>query len=523
MNPEPASDAEAYAKAGDAELARGEVEQAIASYDKALALNAQLFETHLSLAAAKARQGKLAEATISCRNAIALNPNHSKAHNELGCLLEREGKLDEASASFQRAIALDPNNVNSHNNLATVLGRQGRLDEARVSLQKVLALDPNHWHAHCNLGNVLLHQGKLDEAFNSYQRVLALNPNHIQTHNNLGALLERQGRLDEALASLQKAISLNPNYSSALDNLSRVLQKQGRLDDAIVICQRALVLHPDNIKAHETLGLAFHSKGDLSHAAGHYKRAIELGTANPMMRHALATLNGEDAGAIPAEVVTGCFDDFASRFDTYLVGALGYSAPKFMREAVGRVIPPGRRFKRALDLGCGTGLIGEHFRDIVTEIDGVDLSPKMLEQARLKQIYGRLDREEIVAWLERAAAESLSYDIVLSADVFIYVGNLEPAFSAIRTILADDGLLVFSVEHLAQGSFELLASFRYAHSTPYVRELASKHGFTVEICEPVSLRRERNAAIGGTIFVLARRVNPSPGPSTASSAGRAGE
>lgn len=505
MDPEPPSDAGAYAQVGDVLLARGEIEQAIASYDQALALNPRLFGAHLSLAAAKARQGKLAEATASCRNAISLNPNHGSAHNELGCLLERQGRLDEASTSFHRAIALDPNDVNSHNNLATLLGRQGRLDEACASLQKVLALEPNHCDAHCNLGNVLLYQGKLDDAFNSYQKVLALNPNHIHANNNLGALLERQGRLDEAFACLQKVLSLNPNHSSAYNNLSSVLLKQRRLEDAIAICRRALAIRPDDLKAHETLGFAFHCKGELSEAADCYKRAIELGNPNPMIRHALATLNGEDAGPIPADVVTGSFDDFASQFDSHLVGALSYSAPNSMREAVGRLTGNNRLFRHALDLGCGTGLIGEHFRDIVTEIDGVDLSPKMLEQARSKHIYGRLDCEEIVAWLERSASAKLSFDIVLSADVFIYVGNLEPAFRAVRAILAHDGLFVFSVEHLAQGSFELLPTFRYAHSTSYVRELASRHRLAVELCEPINLRRDKNASIAGTIFVMSRQ------------------
>ncbi len=141
----------------------------------------------------------------------------------------------------------------------------------------------------------------------------------------------------------------------------------------------------------------------------------------------------------------------------------------------------------------------------MTEIDGVDLAPKMLEQARRKQIYSRLDREEIVAWLERSAKEARSFDIVLSADVFIYVGNLEPTFKAVRAILAKDGLFVFSVEDLAQGSFELLPSLRYAHSVPYVRQLASGHRFSVEVCQPVNLRRDNNAVIGGTIFVLTRK------------------
>jgi predicted TPR repeat methyltransferase len=126
------------------------------------------------------------------------------------------------------------------------------------------------------------------------------------------------------------------------------------------------------------------------------------------------------------------------------------------------------------------------------------------EQASREQIYSKLTCNEIVAWLERSAAESLTFDIVLSPDVFIYVGNLEPAFKATRRILADKGLFVFSVERLAQGSFELLPTGRYSHSTSYLRELASRHGFAIELSEQVNLRKERDVTIEGSIFVLTR-------------------
>lgn len=498
--------------------------------------NPELFETQLSLAAAQAREGRLAEAATCYRNAISINPNHSNAHNELGCLLERQGELDEAYASFRKAIALDPNHVNAHNNLAMLLGRQGKLDEARISLQVALALDPGHSDAHCNLGNVLLKQGKLDDASTSYRRAIALNPNHINAHNNLGVLLQRQGRLDEAFISFQtvialnpnhpnahnslgfvlerqgkpdeastsfrRAIALNPNDSGAHSNLAATLLTQGRVEDAIASCRRALAIQPENAKAHEALGFAFQHKGEPTEAASFYRRAIELGSTNPMASHLLAAVSGADAGPTPREVVINLFNDYASRFDAHLVETLRYSAPRLMREVVGRLIRNDRRFKHALDLGCGTGLIGTHFNDVVAEIDGVDLSPKILEQARRKQVYRKLDCEEIIAWLERAAGESLSFDIVLSADVFIYIGNLEPVFKAIRRILTADGLFVFSVELMAQGTFALLPTCRYAHSTSYVRELASRHGFTVAVSEQIDLREDRKVMIDGTIFVL---------------------
>jgi predicted TPR repeat methyltransferase len=332
------------------------------------------------------------------------------------------------------------------------LEEQGRPDEAMKCYEAAIRADPRCARAHLNRGNILLASARIEEARNAYQLALACCPRYAAAYFNLANLNCRAGEYDQALRHYRIAIDIKPDFADAFVALGNALADLGRTAEAVESYQRALAISPDYASA----------------------------------------------------IVTRLFDDYAARFDSHLVEALGYSVPRLMRETVGRCIADSRRFRHALDLGCGTGLIGEHFRDIVTEIDGVDLSPRMLEQARSKQIYGKLDCDEIVTWLERAAAEPLNFDMVLAADVFIYVGNLEPVFNAARTILAHGGLFVFSVENLAQGSFELLPTFRYAHSAPYVRELAAKHGFAIELSEQVDLRKERDAMIGGTIFLLTR-------------------
>jgi predicted TPR repeat methyltransferase len=384
------------------------------------------------------------------------------------------------------------------------LEEQGRPGEAMECYEAAIRTDPRCARAHLNRGNVLLAAGQIDEARSAYQLATACDPNYAAAHFNLGNLYCRVGEYEQGLQEYQAALGIKADFADAFVAMGNALTDLGRTAEAMESYQRALAIRPDYADVHVNLGLLAMNKGERTEAADCFKRAIELGTPNPLARHMLAALSGGGTGLLPGSLVTDLFDAYASRFDTHLVDALGYSIPRSMREAVGRLTRNNRRFHHALDLGCGTGLIGAHFRDVVAEIDGVDLSPKMLEQARRKQIYGKLDCDDIVAWLERAAAESLSFDIVLSADVFIYVGDLEPAFKAIRTILADDGLFVFSVERLAQGSFELLPTFRYAHSTSYVHELASRHGFIIELSEQVNVRKEKNAMIGGTIFVLTR-------------------
>ena len=340
-------------------------------------------------------------------------------------------------------------------------------------------------------GNALEEKGRPSEAMKCYEAAVRADPRCARAHLNRGNILFASARIDEARNAYQLAVACDPRYAAAYFNLANLNCRAGEHEEALRHYEIATRIKPDFADAFVALGNALADLGRTAEAVESYHRALAI--------------SGDDGGPIPCAIVASLFDGYASRFDTHLVDALGYSTPKSMREAVGRTIPNTRRFQHGLDLGCGTGLIGAHFRDIVAEIDGVDLSPKMLEQARCKGIYSKLDCDELLAWLERAATESLSFDMVLAGDVFVYVGSLDPAFNAIRTILADGGLFVFSVELLPQGLFELLPSFRYAHSTSYVRELASKHEFIIQHSEHVNLRKEGNVMIGGTIFVLTRR------------------
>lgn len=335
-------------------------------------------------------------------------------------------------------------------------------------------------------GNALEEQGRLSEAMRCYDAAVQADPRCARAHLNRGNILLATARVDEARHAYQIAIACDPRYAAAYFNLANLHCRSGEYEQALRHYGIAIDIKPDFADAFVALGNALADLGRDAEAVASYRRALAIDRS------------------YAHSIVTKLFDDYATRFETHLTDALGYSVPKLMRAAVDRFIGANRRFRHALDLGCGTGLIGEHFRDLVIEIDGVDLSPKMLEQARQKQIYNKLYCDEIVAWLGRAAAESASFEIVFAADVFVYVGDLEPAFKAIRTILVDGGLFVFSLENLPQGSFELLPTFRYAHSASYVRNLASKHGLVIELSEQVDLRKDRHGTIEGAILLLSR-------------------
>ena len=117
--------------------------------------------------------------------------------------------------------------------------------------------------------------------------------------------------------------------------------------------------------------------------------------------------------------------------------------PEFLAEAIARARPG--RFGLALDLGCGTGLMGERLRPFCDRLEGFDISAEMLRKARAKSVYDRLEKAD----LQTFSYDGPKADLVTAADVFMYVGALDGIVKTVAGLLAEDGLFAFSVEKLA--------------------------------------------------------------------------
>lgn len=224
--------------------------------------------------------------------------------------------------------------------------------------------------------------------------------------------------------------------------------------------------------------------------------------ADPQDQHGarlrLARLGvGEATPALMEAHVRRLFDQHAPRFDASLRD-LAYCGPQLLAAAVGAVMrATGRpmRFAAMLDLGCGTGLSGSAFRANVDRLTGVDISAAMIAEARRKGLYDRLETCELVAFLAVEAAAERRYDLVVAADVLVYVHDLAGVAAAVRQVLAPTGMFAFTLETHAGEGVLLRESLRYAHSAACVR--AAMVGFELVQLAEVATRTERRAPVPG--------------------------
>ena len=238
-----------------------------------------------------------------------------------------------------------------------------------------------------------------------------------------------------------------------------------------------MALNPGLAPAWTLRGSLLKELGRLDEAAAAFGQAIARGADPELNRYYLAALRGgEVPEAPPRHYVQSLFDGYADGFEEHLVEVLNYRAPAILVDELRRMQ---RQFERALDLGCGTGLCGALLKPLSKTLHGVDLSRNMVERAAARGVYDSVVQADVAQYL---ADTEQSYDLVLAADVFIYVGALEPVFAGVARVMPPGGVFCFSVEACDEGpDLALRPSLRYAHSRGYIHKLA---GNTVSKSRP---------------------------------------
>jgi tetratricopeptide (TPR) repeat protein len=268
--------AEAHNNLGNALIKKGSVDEAIAHYQKALQIKPDYAETHNNLGNALLKKGSVDEAIVHFQKALQIKPDFAEAYNNLGDSLLKKGSVDEAITHFQKALQIKPGYAEAHYNLGNALNKKGSVDEAITHFQKAVQIKSDYAEAYNNLGDALLKKGGVDEAIVHFQKALQIKPDFAEAHYNLGDALIKKGSVDEAIVHFQKALQIKPDYAEAHNNLGNALFKKGSMDEAITHYQKALQIKSDYAKAHINLGNALLQKGNVAEAITHFQKALQI-------------------------------------------------------------------------------------------------------------------------------------------------------------------------------------------------------------------------------------------------------
>jgi len=284
--------------------------------------------------------------------------------------------------------------------------------------------------------------------------------------------LQLKGDLVAAADLLLQATELAPGFASAWFTLADIREQLGERDAAISAFRKAQAADPED-----------------RHGAS--LRLMRLGAAR------LADM--------PQGYVRALFDQYAPKFESALVDDLGYRGPALLFKAVLAARAAVRKpafFRRAIDLGCGTGLAAAAFASHVDHFSGIDLSPRMIEKARATSLYTELEVDDLLAGLRRKA--DASAELVLAADAMVYVADLAAVLAETKRVLVSGGIAAFTTEtHDGEGVI-LGEGLRYAHSADHVRKSVEAAGLNLSLLEARSARNEDNTPVPGLVAVATK-------------------
>ncbi|WP_376093093.1 tetratricopeptide repeat protein [Roseomonas sp. CCTCC AB2023176] len=391
-----------------------------------------------------------------------------------------KGDLAGAEALYRRALAADPQSADALNLLGVLARARGDTAAAVALTGQALALRPDAAVYLASHGGALAEAGRTEEAVAILSQAVARRPGDALSRRNLGQALCALGRAGEALSHLRHAAALAPADPEALLALAHGQREAGDAAGAIATARRAL-------RAAEA-GAAPVGAG------GSARRVAE------QARFLLAALGAEAApDRAPAAYVRDLFDAYAPRFDADLTGRLEYRTPAALADLIRRAGVPPDGAAEVLDLGCGTGLSGLALRAFARHMTGIDLSPRMLAEARRSGAYDLLEEADLLSFLPRHPG---AFGLIAAADVLNYLGDLGPTLAGIAGALAAGGHAAFSLESGDVAPYALGDGLRYRHHPGYVLDLAARSGLAAVAREETDLRRERGAPVAGILLVL---------------------
>ncbi len=263
---------------GMARMQKGETDEAIAIFQEVLEHNPENIEVENMIGNVymNIKEYRLAERHF--RNALLIEPAYTDAINSLGILYEKIGQWDEAMKEYKKTINIDPHYAEGYNNIGNIWRIKGNDEEALQWYEKATKADPFFIGSYNNMALIYQEKGEIQQAIRFYNEALEKAPTNAIVMNNLGSLYFSRGDINTAMDMWEKSIEVLPSYESPYNNLGAAYGKKGIFDKEIEMYQKALNINPDYADARLNLALAYIRRGESKKGAEELYKIVQKDT-----------------------------------------------------------------------------------------------------------------------------------------------------------------------------------------------------------------------------------------------------
>jgi len=255
-----------YSDRGFSRQSNGDLDGAIADYNKALELDSKDVRTFYRRGLALQAKGDLNGALADYNTVLGLDAKNADAFSNRGFIKQAQGDLDGAMSDYTQALLLNPKIPAAYYNQGLIDAQKGYFDAAISDFNHALDLDPKMAFAYYNRGVAKNTEGDLDGAISDFSQALVLNPRIARAFSDRGIARQAKGDLDGALADYSQAFTLDPNLTAIFTKRAQIKMQKGDLEGVIADTTLAIDADPKNGLAYYNRGLARVGKGDLDGA-----------------------------------------------------------------------------------------------------------------------------------------------------------------------------------------------------------------------------------------------------------------
>lgn len=490
---------EAYNNKGNTLYDLGRYEEALFFYEKAISLAPNYAQAYGNRGNTLLKLKRHVEALTSHDTSLTISPNEPQAWmNKANSLFEIK-RFSEAITNYSKAIELNPNYAEAWSGRANTYSQMERYQDAVSDYDRAIQLNPNYAEAFLNKGGVLFTLDRSREAIDCFDAAIRIDPNYVLAWSNMGGILNQLGQYDESIKCYERGISIDPKNPVIHKNKGELLHKLRKYEEALSCFDTALVLSPTDADLHYKIGLTNRALRRYSDAIHNFENAINLNyTPREDAEFVLSALKSENFSTqMPKSYTASLFNQFAENFDEHLLNALKYQSPRITLSILKPYLQNGLKI---LDLGCGTGLMGGALKPYAEKIIGVDISKNMLRKAEETGAYSELVEDDIHDFTAKCREK---FNLIVSTDVFIYIGDLATIFKNIEPLMEKSGLLSFTVEKGLNKDFFLSPeTLRYSHNKQYIEQLIASHSFSILNIVDSPIRENNGVHVDGHYFLL---------------------